>query len=212
VANVAEGFQPDPTHPGTQVNVGGAGTGGGDKAPETGPPQPQPQAQVAASVEELRGLPSHLAAQVQSGAMNIAEAVAIAERNAGKRAGTTPIPQLSKPVIGLNQPVPEKAVQVLNAPPVLESPGNRLQAGAVLSSGRTGLESFSRPGGSGRKAFMGQAFGPGLRRPDAVGGRALSARAALATGEAGRQPLANGTTAANVLGLELEDKKRGRGA
>ena len=72
MANVAEGFQPDPTHPGTQVNVGGAGTGGGDQAPDTG--SPQPQVQAAASAEELRGLPSHLAAQVQSGAMNIADA------------------------------------------------------------------------------------------------------------------------------------------
>jgi hypothetical protein len=90
------------------------------------------------------------------------------------------------PVAG-QQPIPAQAGSGFGAG------AERLTAGSVLEGGRSGRDTFARPGQQGFRAFQGQEFNPFLLRSEAGNaGAALSARDALQTGGAGRSLVGGG--------------------
>jgi hypothetical protein len=153
------------------------------------PEQNQPQ-QPAGKIQDdpvFQSLPRDIQKQVESG-MPLDQAVQLAAK-AGGGAGA-PAPNAdNNPTTPLNQgPSPDAGRQAVpNTPNQFGSGADRLSAGTVLEGGRTGRDTFARPGSQGFKSFSGQEFNPFLLRPEAAGGAAISARDALQSGDAGRQ-------------------------
>jgi hypothetical protein len=204
-------------------------TGGKEQEPGGGAPAPAPapgdtdlQGGINDAIDQQQGqqspgkiqddpvfqsLPRAIQKQVESGQLSLDEAVQQAAK-AGGGAGQ-PAPQVPGGADQTNQgspggggPSPNAQTQP-NVPIDFAGGPDRLTAGQVLEGGRSGRDTFARPGSQGFQAFSGQEFNPFLLRPEArgvAGGAALSARDALQTGEAGRQVLSSGGAGGFSLG------------
>jgi hypothetical protein len=173
-------------------------------------PKPQQQQGKIQDDPVFQSLPRNIQKQVEGG-MPLDQAVQLAAK-AGGGAGA-PAPQAAPNAAdqgnqgtptpgGLPAPVANPQAQ----PNVAQEFGkgvDRLTAGQVLEGGRSGRDTFARPGSQGFRAFSGQEFNPFLLRPEAAGvagGAALSARDALQTGDVGRQVISSGGQGGFSLG------------
>ena len=181
-------------------------------APEQEQQAPKPQQQQGRIQDDpvFQSLPRDIQKRVEAG-MSLDEAVRIAARQGGGAGQSAPQPQQNAAdqfsqgaPSGQGGPQPVAGQQTRpNVPTEFGSGPDRLTAGQVLEGGRSGRDTFARPGSQGFRAFSGQEFNPFLLRPEAAGvagGAALSARDALQTGEAGRQVIGSGGQGGFSLG------------
>ena len=188
------------------INVGAGGGDAGGTVSPVAPTTPQTndagktQEQPAGNIHDdpvFKNLPRAIQVRVERGKMTLKEAVQAAANQSVP--GTSPVPQASKkPEQDPARPMPGNNDGSMNVQPTvpIEFSGgpSRLSAGQVLEGGRTGIETFARPGSRGYRAFSGQEFNPYFLRPEArmAGGAALSMRDALRAGSVGRQVLRGG--------------------
>lgn len=158
-----------------------------EQAPTTPTDQQQSQQQPAGKIQDdpvFRSLPRDIQKRVEAG-MPLDQAVQLAAKGGGNvGAKVENIPAQPMP----QSPAPKATPQARPNVPVTPGRGvDRLSLGQALEGGRSGRDTFARPGQRSFQAFRGQEFNPFLLRAEAGrGGTALSARDALNTGAAGR--------------------------
>jgi len=151
-------------------------------------PEPAPVGNLADD-PGFRTLPRELQLQVEAGTLSLADALATGQTASPGDPGVSAdnidsgVPTPGTPDGGPPGQIQPVVDQTQHAG---EFTGD-LSAGTVLEGGRTGKDTFARPGTQGFQAFQGREFNPFLLRPEARKGAQLSAKDALEVGNVGRQ-------------------------